>query len=137
MASDRSVSIGGYVTDSVIVTGDNASVAKGTGAASSGAPTPNAEILEALAALRPLLTSVRSTDDAKIDSALRDAEHEMSKSDPSPDEVGSALERALKYARTGVAFVEMAGKIVPQVAAAVTWLGEGWVKLSDMVESGG
>lgn len=138
MTKDRSVSIGGNALGNIIVTGSNNVLANGAGASATVTQTSasNIDIVAVLAALRPLLAGVDSPDAPKIDSALKDAKHELSKADPSRDEVGGALERALKYARTGKKFVETAAQIAPLVSSAAGWLGEQWDKLSDVVGNG-
>ena len=82
-----------------------------------------------LRALRELLTSLRTDDQPKIDRALADAEDELKKPAPDKDEIGGALERAVKYARGANDFADHASKLAPHLKAACGWLGQNWYKL--------
>ena len=86
-----------------------------------------------LAALRDLLGGLNSADRQKIANALAEAAADAAKPQADKDEIGGALERALRYAGKAAGFAEAAGKIAPHVQNAVGWLGENWRKLLPLV----
>ena len=47
--------------------------------------------------------------------------------------MGSALKRALDYAKKGEDFAEVVGKLAPHVTSAVAWLGSNWQHLLSIV----
>jgi hypothetical protein len=107
---DRSVSIGGSVTGSAIVTGDGNTVSVQFQPAAL--PQPESVNIQAeLDALHELLSQLQSPDQRKIDNALDDAKEELKK--PNPDK---AID-----------------KLRPHVEKAASWLGEHWYKLLSIV----
>lgn len=129
---NRSVSIGGSVTGSAIVTGDSNTVS--VQFQQAALPEPQSVDIQAeLNALHELLVQLQSPDQRKIDNALDDAKEELKKPQPDKDEVGQALERALKYAQKANGFAEAIDKLRPHVEKAASWLGEHWYKLLPIV----
>ncbi|MCY7324101.1 MAG: CHAT domain-containing protein [Phormidesmis sp. CAN_BIN36] len=132
---NRSVSIGGSMTGSVIQTGDRntASVQfHQTTLPLAGSVDINAE----LKALRDLLAQMGSPDQRKIDNALADVEDELKKPQPDKTEVGQALERAFNYAQKAEGFSAAIEKLQPRMTKVVSWLGENWYKLLSVVRLG-
>jgi hypothetical protein len=121
---DRSVSIGRDAIGSSIVTGDGNTVVT-AGLPAAGSVDMGAE----LTALRELLTTLRTDDTPKIGRALDDAGDELSKPTPDKDEIGSAIERAVKYARGATDFADQSAKLAPHLSAVCAWLGSNWHKL--------
>ena len=90
-------------------------------------------IAEELAGLRAILGTLNSADAAKLGRALDDAEEEASKAAPDKNEVGSAVERALKIAGKASEFAENTSKLLPYVKGTVAWLGSNWTRLLPLV----
>jgi hypothetical protein len=129
---NRSVSIGGSVTGSAIVTGDGNTVSVQFQPAAL--PQPESVNIQAeLDALHELLSQLQSPDQRKIDNALDDAKEELKKPKPDKDEVGQALDRAMTYAQKANGFAEAIDKLRPHVEKAASWLGENWYKLLTLV----
>lgn len=129
---NRSVSIGGSVTGSAIVTGDSNTVSVQFQPASLPKPE-QVNIKAEVEALREVLATLSSPDRRKIDNALEDAEEELKKPEPDKDEVGKALDRAIGYAEKATGFAEAIDKLRPHVQNAAAWLGENWYKLLPLV----
>lgn len=130
--SNRSVSIGGNATGSVIQTGDhNQASMQFTQTTLPAAET--VDIRKEFAALRELLGQLSVPDQKKLDRALEDAQDELNKPQPDRHEIGGALERALKYAQQAEGFASVAVKLQGHVANAVAWLGDNWHKLLRLV----
>jgi hypothetical protein len=127
--SNNSIRVGGNATGS-FVAGDNNRVET----AMKQIPDPaTIRIADELAGLRAILVTLKSTDAGKLGRALDDAEEEAKKPNPDKQEVGSALERALKVATKASDFAESGVKLAPYVKGAVAWLGANWVHLLPMV----
>lgn len=131
-SSNRSVSIGGDATGNVIQTGDR-NVASLQFTQATLPPPESVDIQAELAALRQLLGQLQSEDQKKIDRALEDAHDEVAKSEPSRDEVGDALDRALKYAKKAEGFGDTAASLKGHITNVVSWLGDNWHKLLPIV----
>ena len=89
-------------------------------------PAASVDIHAELATLKDLLLGLDSADRQKIANALAEATADAAKPQPDKDEIGGALERALRHAGKAAGFAEAAGKIAPHVQNAVAWLGENW-----------
>lgn len=133
-SSNRSVSVGGDATGNVFQTGDD-NVASLQFTQTTLPPPESIDIKAELAALRELIGQLQSEDQKKIGRALEDAQDEVGKSEPNRDEVGDALERALKYAQQAEGFAETAAGIKGHVTNVVSWLGDSWHKLLPFVGS--
>jgi len=70
---------------------------------------------------------------ALLGSAIEDAADEAAKPEPDKEEVGDALERAVKYAKAAEDFGEHAEKLLPRLAALASWLGPVGHSLLSMV----
>lgn len=129
---NRSVSIGGSMTNGAIITGDSNTASIQV----QQAALPQLEsvnIQAELIVLREVLAQLQAPDQRKIERALEDAEEELKKPEPNKDEVGQALERALNYAQKANGFAEAINKLRPHVEKAAVWLGEHWHKLLPLV----
>lgn len=135
-ANNRSVSIGGNVSGSGIVTGDsnvvNVSYQKIT------LPDPGSvSIKDELAALRAILAELQTSDADRrwIGRALDDAEAELEipEAEQERDLIGGAMERAIQYAEKVEGFAEKVEKLKPHVKNAAAWLGQNWHKLLSVV----
>ncbi|MEO0970916.1 MAG: hypothetical protein AAFX80_22010, partial [Cyanobacteria bacterium J06639_18] len=60
-------------------------------------------------------------------------QEEISKPQPDKDEVGEALNRALKYAKKAKGFASVFEKLQPHLTKTTAWLGENWHKLLSFV----
>lgn len=129
---DHSVHVGGNMTASQVITG-NHNQATMSGTRVTLPPPDTIQPASELAELRELLASLDTPDRGKIERALADAEEEAAKPDPDRDEVGSALDRALGYARKASDFGEQIEKVAPKVKALASWLGTNWHKILAVV----
>jgi len=130
--SNRSVTIGGNVTGSSIVTG-NRNIVKTW---MQQHPPPAAETVNAaseLAALREELARLNVPDRGKLDRAMEDATEEAAKPEPDKEEVAGAVGRVVKYATFADNFSEHAEKLLPRIAALASWLGVHGSALLSMV----
>jgi hypothetical protein len=120
--SNRSV-IARDTTGSSIVTGDHNTVTT----TMKQVPLPPADQVDVkaeLAALREALAALRKVPDrGKLDRAIEDAVEETAKPESDKQEIGGALERAVKYAKAAGDFTENAGKLLPPLTALASWLG--------------
>ena len=129
---DRSVSVGGSVTGGAIITGDSSTA--NINFQQVSLPTPASVNIQAeLNALREILTKLETSDRRKIDNAFEDAQEELNKPQPDKDEVGQALDRALKYAKKAEGFASALEKLQPHLTKTTAWLGENWHKLLTLV----
>jgi hypothetical protein len=129
MANDRRVSITGDAVGNVITTGgENAIDARVTAAKHElQLPDPaTVDVAKELAAIRTVLAALASEHDKKIGRALDDASEEAGKAHPDKDELGSALDRALGYAKSASTFAAETTKLAPHLKNAVAWLGDKW-----------
>lgn len=129
---NRSVSVGGSVTNGMIITGDHNTSSIEIQQASL--PQPETVNIQAeLTALREMLLQLQAPDQRKIERAFEDVEEELQKPDPNKDEVGGALDRAITYAQKANGFAEAIDKLRPHVEKSAAWLGENWYKLLPLV----
>ncbi|MFL6313337.1 MAG: hypothetical protein ACJ71W_14645 [Terriglobales bacterium] len=137
MNDNRSVSVGGNAARNVITTGDHNQVnAKIESLVENLPPAGSVDIKKELAEIRSILERIPGEHTAKIGRALDDATEEAHKSDPNKQEIGSALSRALDYAKKGAGFVEEIGKLSPHLMNAVAALGPSWHQLLSYVGLG-
>jgi len=125
--SERSISVGGDMIGSSAVTGDHNVVHTEYRALLQ--PVESVDIGAEVRALRELLTTLEAPEQAKLERALADAEDEAAKPEPDRDEIGGALDRAIRYATKANNFAEQATKLKPHLEAACSWLGRNWHKL--------
>jgi hypothetical protein len=87
-------------------------------------PADQVDVKAELAALREALAALQKVPDrGKLDRAIEDAADEAAKPEPDKEEVGGALERAVKYAKAADDFGDQAEKLLPRLAALASWLG--------------
>ncbi|SIT00738.1 hypothetical protein SAMN05421779_105309 [Insolitispirillum peregrinum] len=126
---DRSVKAGGNIVGSQIITGDN-NIAQMKDISVTLTSGEGVDIVAELAGLRQALMELKAGDQhGKIDRALQDAEEEAGKPQPNKDEIGSAVARAVKYAKNASDFAEHGSKIAERLAPVVSWLGENGTKI--------
>ena len=127
-ADDRSVKAGRDIVGSQIITGDNntAQMRDVSVQLTSGA---DVDIKSELDGLREVLQSLQAPDSGKIGRALQDAEEEVSKDEPDKNEVGAAVDRAVKYAKGASDFGDSIKKIAGHLGPIVSWLGTNWTKI--------
>lgn len=130
--SNRSVSIGGDATNNIIQTGDS-NTASPQFTQTTLPPAESVDLQAELAALRRILADLQAPDQKKIERALDDAEEEIAKAEPDRNEIGTALERALDYAKKAEGFASTAEKLQKHVTNVVSWLGDNWYKLLAVV----
>jgi hypothetical protein len=126
---DRSVSIGGKVSGSAIVTGDH-NVVKVSYQKTTLPEPSEVNIREELAALRSILLELQASeaDRRRMERALEDAatETELPEAEQDKDVIGGAMERAIQYAEKAEDFTEKISKITPHLKNAAAWLGKNW-----------
>jgi len=122
---DRSVKVGGSVTGSQVITGDD-NKAEMRHVTVTFPPADEVDVRAELAALRGALSALTTQEAGKCVRALDDAEEEAAKAEPDKDEIGNALERALKHARTASDFADQAERIGQRLAPLIAWLGDNW-----------
>jgi hypothetical protein len=111
------------ITGSSIVTGDH-NVVSTTMKQITLPPADQVDVKAELVALREALAGMRKVPDrGKLDRAIEDAVEETAKPEPDKEEVGGALERAVKYAKAADDFADHADKLLPRLAALASWLG--------------
>ena len=84
---DQSVSVGGSITNGVILTGDG-NTAFIQNQQTSLPPVKSINIQNELANLREVISNLETDDQYKIKRAFEDAEEELKKAEPDKDEVG-------------------------------------------------
>jgi hypothetical protein len=127
MTNDRSVNIGRDAVGNVITTGDKNKVDAQVSAKIQTLPPANSvDFPKELAAIRGVLEGLQTEHTGKIGRALDDATEELHKHEPDKNEIGSALSRALNYAKTAGNFAETVTKLAPHLTGAVAWLGSNW-----------
>ena len=124
---DRSVKAR-EIIGSQVITGDH-NQARMQGVAVTLPPAESVDVAAELAALRELLVGLDTPDAGKLERALQDAEEEAAKPAPDRDEIGGAIERAVKYAKGASDFSAHVAKLAPRLAALAAWLGAGWDKI--------
>ena len=130
-AESGGISIGGSSVGSVLNTGSHNNIHTTIKLTKIALPSPDSvDILATLGQIRTILGSAGvGLNDRKIGRALDDAEEESQKPQPNKTEVGSALKRALDYAREGGKLAGLATELAPHVMSAVAWLGAHWQPL--------
>ena len=122
--SKNSVSVGGSVSQSAVVAGDQNKVQL-TREVPVGLPSEMAteEIMQALQTLRELLERLDATDRGKIVRALDDAQEEAQKPTPDKEELAGAMERVVKYAKTAHGIGEVVVEIQRPLSIIAGWIG--------------
>jgi hypothetical protein len=122
--SKNSVSVGGSVSQSAVVAGDQNKVQL-TREVPVGLPSEMAteEIMQALQTLRELLERLDTTDRGKIVRALDDAQEEAQKPTPDKEEMAGAMERVVKYAKTAHGIGEVVVEIQRPLSIIAGWIG--------------
>jgi len=122
--SKNSVSVGGSVSQSAVVAGDQNKVQL-TREVTVGLPSEMAteEIMQALQTLRELLERLDATDRGKIVRALDDAQEEAQKPTPDKEEMAGAMERVVKYAKTAHGIGEVVVEIQRPLSIIAGWIG--------------
>ncbi|ETX01979.1 MAG: hypothetical protein ETSY1_05210 [Candidatus Entotheonella factor] len=129
---DQSVHIGGHASGNVIVTGDHNAVSAHH--LNTALPAPaDVDIQAAVTALRDALAALESPESKKIANAMSDAEDELTKAQPNKDEVGQAVQRALRYAKSAEGFAKAVNTLKPHVTQVAGWLGQAWHSLASFV----
>lgn len=130
---DRNVHIGQDAIGNQIVAGDTNVITQSGQRIVLPAPE-TVDIKAEIAEMRAILATLDTPDAGKLDRALADAEDEVKKDVPSKDEIGGAIERAVKYAKGASDFGEHIEKLVPKLKTVCGWLGQNWYKLLASVE---
>ncbi len=135
VGQNRSVSIGGNVTGSAILSGDRNVANIQFQPVSLPAPE-SVDIRAELNALHEAIALLESPDRRKIENAFADAQEEVNKPKPDKDEVGKAFLRAFDYAKRAEGFAFIVEKLKPHLTKTTAWLGKNWHKLLSIVGLG-
>lgn len=120
MTDNRSISIGGNVSGSILQTGDQ-NVATLT--ATTLPPAETVDIAAVLTELRALMTAGAAPASPRIQLELDDAAAEATKPAPERPEIAGALERALGSFKKTADFATNATKVAELVTKAAGWIG--------------
>jgi len=82
--------------------------------------------------LGELLQTLETPEKNKIVNAMKDIDDELSRREPDKEEIGGALQRALKYAKKAANFAENLDELKTHVVNAAAWLGERWHELTNI-----
>jgi hypothetical protein len=126
---NRSVSIGGNVTGSAVVTWDDNTVSVQFNQANLPAPE-TVNIQAELQALRDLLAQL---DDPIVAGVAQKLEQEAAKPEPDKSIIAKTLETGLTYAKDLADFSDTIDKLRPHVEATASWLGQHGHKLLPLV----
>ena len=129
---ERSITIGGNASHTVLQTGDSNTATLTHRHDELPAPE-RVDIRATLDEIKTLLAGLETPDRKKIDNALAEAGDELAKPEPDHDEIGRALDRALGYAKKAEGFATSAQQLAPVVAGAAAWLGSRWHALVNLV----
>jgi hypothetical protein len=132
MLDNKSIGVGRDATGAVLVTGDNDRISatlQATVTKITPPPASTVKIDQELNQIRAVLERIGGENAGKIGRALDYAAEEANRPNPNKDEVGSALDRALAYAKASAGFAEEVSQLAPHVENAVSWLGANWQKL--------
>jgi succinate dehydrogenase/fumarate reductase flavoprotein subunit len=134
MSENRSVSIGRDASANVVTTGDQNQINAKIEAMIKTLPPPaDVNLAKELGEIRAILERIGGEHAGKIRRALDDAAEEAHRPQPNKDEVGTALIRALDYAKAGTSFAEQVGKLAPHLSNAVACLGSHWHQLLSFI----
>src|SRR5690606_34708160 len=91
------------------------------------------DIKSSLQQIAARLSELQSQQTLKIQRACADALDEAGLDAPNKDEIGTALERALGYAKGASNFADNLDSLREHVAKVAAWLGKSWYKLLALV----
>lgn len=127
---NRNFSNTGTVSESSVVVGDNNTV---NYKKTELPPSETVDIQQVISELKVILSKLDAPDQKKINRAFEDVTDELDKSEPDKDEIGTALERALKYSKHVGKFKTIINTLQPHVTGAAAWLGSNWNHLLEFV----
>jgi len=136
MKGSRMANISRDAVGNVITTGDRNTIEAKIESKLTKTTLPSAasvDLSKELTQIRIILGRIGGQHTSKIGRALDDAAEEAQKPEPNKDEIGTALNRALDYAKKGNGFAVEIGKLAPHVINAVAWLGSNWHHLLSVV----
>lgn len=124
---NRTINIGGNVSSSVMITGNKSRVT--TTFDNSINTAISTDIAQEISLIKEALSSLNFEHQLKVNNALSEAQFEADAEEKDKLEIGSALERALKYAKKAEDFSASIERIKPHVINVASWLGGSWLKL--------
>jgi hypothetical protein len=129
---DRIIHIGRDASGNVMIAGDG-NQGSITLTRTELPPAAGVDIAAELERIRAILVAAGGEHAGKIGRALDDAAEEAAKPEPDKHEVGTALNRALDYAKQVTGLTAELEKLAPHVRNAVGWLGDNWHRLLPLV----
>lgn len=121
---NNSISIGGSVSQSSVVAGDQNEVRQ-SWEVRAVAPKEgqSEEIIRSLRELRELVARLDTADRAKLARALDDAQEEAEKATPDKEEVAGALQRVVKYAKAAKDIGQVVSELQGPLSIIADWIG--------------
>ncbi len=126
--SNRGISISGNATGGVFVTGNQNSISASNQMVISN-HNESVEIRSVIATLSEVLTNLPGDAKRKIARAFEDINDELASADPDRHEVGAALDRALRFAKSSDEFANAQPKLDENIGQVIKWLGADWSKI--------
>jgi hypothetical protein len=121
--SEGSIKIGASASQVVAIVGDHNTAVLTI--APTELPSPDdVDIRKELADLREQLGRIAAGDRALVDAAVAEADALAAKPQVAKDQVGAALERAIRYAGSAEKLATHGEKLWPTLKAIGGWLGE-------------
>lgn len=132
LISNHSVNISGNATSNVIQTGDH-NVGTVNYQKITLPPPESVDVKAELKVLHEILATMNAPNNQKINNAFSDVEDELTKSPPNKNEIGTALERALRYAKQAETFAKSVKELTPTIINIAAWLGESGNKILEFI----
>ena len=129
LGSNRSVQVGGDITQSAVITGDENTVTVQFQQAS----LPQPETVDIQAELKALQTILASFNDPIATGVAQKLEQEANKPEPDKSVIATTLETGLTYTKNLSGFADAIETLRPHVEAAAGWLGTHSYKLLPLV----
>ncbi|NJO15109.1 MAG: hypothetical protein HC877_04990 [Thioploca sp.] len=132
LISNHSVNISGSATSNVIQTGDH-NVGTVNYQKITLPPSESVDVKAELKVLHEILAKMDTPNNQKINNAFSDVEDELTRSPPNKNEIGTALERALRYAKQADTFAKSIKELTPIIINIAAWLGKSGNKILEFI----
>ena len=130
--SNRSINVGGSITNSTANTGDNVLIHQAN--SQTNLQAADVDIRQEINTLREVLRQLQTQDQGKIERAFTDIEEEFAKPEPDKGEVEGAIERVMGYAKKANDYGEIMGKLTTTFTPIAVWLGMNADKVSHLLQ---
>jgi hypothetical protein len=129
---DRSVTVGRDMKSSIVQTGDQNRATLRLERITLP-PADSVDMTQVLTQLRSITQTLDSSDKLKMENAVGDMHAELQKHSPDKNDIGSSLERFLKFAKKAAGYASTVESLKTPVTGAVAWLGSNWHSLLNSV----